>query len=293
MLLKKIRASFLHGILSEPLHRVLYAGWVWLFGSFRERVLFDLVPRQSNAHGLLRMADLAKSLGVKRLTVLEFGVATGRGLLNIVEVSRKVTAETGIEFRIVGFDTGEGMPPPKDYRDHPERFDTGDYSMGDRGSLTARLPDNAEIIFGDIADNVSSFLETVEDDAPIGFVSVDVDYYSSTCSVFRVFDGKPTQYLPITYLYFDDTLGLNYTEFAGERLAIQEFNNENELRKIDHFWSLPHERAFKSRIWHDKIRLLHVFDHPLRKLGRSAWPPADPKSFTRSMATGPRIYLHD
>ena len=39
--------------------------------------------------------------------------------MNLCRISRKVSAITGIEFEIVGFDSGVGMPPPQDYRDHP------------------------------------------------------------------------------------------------------------------------------------------------------------------------------
>jgi hypothetical protein len=51
----------------------------------------------------------------------EFGVANGAGLLNMCEIAARVTRETGVGFRIVGFDAGTGLPQPIDYRDHPER----------------------------------------------------------------------------------------------------------------------------------------------------------------------------
>ena len=43
--------------------------------------------------------------------VCEFGVASGAVLLNLAELAEPVGAETGIEIRIFGFDTGAGLPP--------------------------------------------------------------------------------------------------------------------------------------------------------------------------------------
>src|SRR3954462_5615339 len=51
------------------------------------------------------------------LLVGELGVGSGTGLLNLCEIAARVTAETGVAFELVGFDTGRGMPRPRDYRD--------------------------------------------------------------------------------------------------------------------------------------------------------------------------------
>jgi hypothetical protein len=59
----------------------------------------------------LYVADEAKKLGLKSVTLAEFGVANGAGLLNICLVAQRVTKATGIEFDIYGFDSGKGMPP--------------------------------------------------------------------------------------------------------------------------------------------------------------------------------------
>jgi hypothetical protein len=121
--------------LTEPLHLNLASVAVALFGSFRAKVSFDLCVRQHNAFGLLRAADEAIWFGINELTVVEFGVASGAGLLNLCRLAERVTKETGVKFRIVGFDTGVGMPQPRDYRDHPNMYGALDFPMEDPGRL--------------------------------------------------------------------------------------------------------------------------------------------------------------
>ena len=80
-------------------------------GTVRQQEELGLLPRPNYAYGMLRAADLARYLGLKHVTVCEFGVATGNGLLAMIDLARRLSPETGIEFRIVGFDTGEGCLP--------------------------------------------------------------------------------------------------------------------------------------------------------------------------------------
>src|SRR6266513_2724569 len=89
-------------------------------GSFRDHVRFDLVGRPQHAFGLLAAADLAAFVGVEAIVAIEFGVAEGAGLLDLADLASAVATETGVAIEVVGFDSGAGLPPPKDYRDHPE-----------------------------------------------------------------------------------------------------------------------------------------------------------------------------
>src|SRR6266542_2188455 len=104
--------------LTEPLHLNILS-LAAAFGSYRAKISFDLIVRQQHAYGLLRAVDDARSRGLAAVTVVELGVGSGAGLLNICEIATRLTAETGIAFEIYGFDTGRGMPPPRDHRDHP------------------------------------------------------------------------------------------------------------------------------------------------------------------------------
>jgi len=115
--------------LTEPFHLNLISFFVWLFGSYRMKSDYDLILRSQHAYALFKAADLAKSEKKESVTVIEFGVATGAGLFNIQEIAKNVTKDTGIKFDIYGFDSGEGMPPPVSYKDHPELYQEGDFPM--------------------------------------------------------------------------------------------------------------------------------------------------------------------
>jgi hypothetical protein len=255
--------------LTEPLHVNVASAMVALFGSFRRKVDFDLVLRPQYAFPILRAADLAVEWGYKRLTLLEFGVAGGAGLLNICRIADEVTRATGITFRVVGFDTGSGMPDPIDYRDLPESFAAGDFPM-DVERLRAALPANCELILGPITETLPAFLRTVGPDAPVGFASIDVDYYSSAKDALAAFAGDPEKYLPLVPVYLDDVGDITVNPWVGEWLAVNEFNAENAMRKIAPWNMLRARRICKNAKWIDHMFGLHVHDHPIRTPGTQA-----------------------
>ena len=154
--------------LAEPLHLNLASLFVAIFGSYRRKVDFDLVVRQQYACPLLYAADSAKRCAIPRVTVLEFGVANGAGLMNMCRLAERTRQAVGIDFRVVGFDTGVGMPPAIDYRDLPDTYQLGDFPMMDAQRLRKSLPSIAELFIGDVKDTVPQFLATVSADAPIG-----------------------------------------------------------------------------------------------------------------------------
>ncbi|HEY0104787.1 MAG TPA: hypothetical protein VGB91_01795 [Rhizomicrobium sp.] len=256
--------------LTEPLHINIASAFVALFGGFRRKVDFDLVIRPQYAYPILRAADLAREWGYDKLTLLEFGVASGTGLLNICHIAERVTRETGIQFRIVGFDTGTGMPPPVDYRDLPEIYQEGDFPM-DIERLKAALPANCELVLGPIAQTLPAFLKTVPAEAPIGFASIDVDYYSSAKEALEIFRAAPEKYLPLVPVYLDDIGDITVNPWVGEALAVNEFNGENALRKIAPWTMLRARRICKNAKWIDHIYGVHVHDHRIRTpKGRTA-----------------------
>lgn len=259
---RKYRKIFVER-LTEPLHLNLIALGVALFGSHRAKVAFDLMVRQQYAYPVLFAADEAQRLGLRRITVLEFGVAAGAGLLNLCELARRTEAATGIAIDVVGFDTGAGMPPAADFRDLPEYFQEGDFPM-DFEALRRALPDRCRLVIGDIETTVPDFVAGVPADAPIGFVSIDVDYYSSAVKALAVLEGRPEQYLPILPVYLDDVGMDGANPWNGELLAVVEFNAAHPLRKIAPFTLLRSKRIFKNAQWIDRMYAAHVHDHPAR-----------------------------
>ncbi|MGO9826839.1 MAG: hypothetical protein ACLP0B_25650 [Steroidobacteraceae bacterium] len=102
-----------------------------------------------------------------------------------------------------------------------------------------KLGGRAEIIWGDIADTIGSFTDSINDAAPLGFISVDVDIYSATTMALRCLTGRPEKYNPGTSMYFDDVSFFFANDWAPELVAIAEFNEQHELRKIGLDRSLP------------------------------------------------------
>lgn len=250
--------------LVEPLHLNVASAFVALFGSFRAKVEFDLIIRQQFAWPILRAADEARKHGLSKVTIAEFGVASGAGLLNMCKIVASVTKVTGIEFEIFGFDTGSGMPPAIDHRDHPELWQESDFPM-DVERLTRTLPPYCHLMIGDVGATIPSFLAGLSPSAPLAFVSLDVDYYSSSVRALEVFKGDPTQYLPMVILYLDDIVVESANPWCGELLAVNEFNAATALRKIAPFSMLRAQRLFKAPRWIDQMYVAHILDHPTRQ----------------------------
>jgi hypothetical protein len=269
MLLKKLlhqpsaRSRVLKERLTEPLHLNLAALIVAAAGNFRAKVAWDLVPRLHYAYGLLEAAEQARESGLRSFTAVEFGVAQGEGLINLCVLGERVEAATGVRVQIAGFDTGRGMPPPVDWRDHPEQFGAGDFTM-DLERLRGRLSSNCTLVIGPVNETIPKYLRsTLTPEAPLGFAAFDLDYYSSTRHALSLLtDPEAAKYLFLPILYFDDIVLPNYCDWAGELLAINEFNAEHPTRKIQQYRFLRSRRFLKNARWIDQIFLLHLFDHP-------------------------------
>jgi hypothetical protein len=269
--------------LAEPLHLNIASALVSAFGSYRTKVDFDLIRRRHYAYCALTAADLANKRGLKSVTVAEFGVAGGDGMLNLCEIARHVTPLTGIEIKVVGFDSGRGMPPPRDYRDHPDLFQAGDFPMNVE-RLKSALPASAELVLGELKDTVPSFARRLSADSPLGFAAIDIDYYSSAVEALGLLANRdPQKYLPTTLLYLDDIIHISNSRFTGELLAVEEFNASHLMRKIDQHRFLRAERIFKSAAWIDQIFVLHVLDQPVMQELGARRPP---KVYSDAM-TGP------
>ncbi len=254
--------------LSEPLHLNILSLFAAAVGSFQAKIAFDMVIRQHNAFCLMQAARFAKRSGYDAYTAIEFGVANGAGLLNMAEIAAKVTKATDVKIELAGFDKGSGMPPPVDYRDHPDCYGTGDFPMQDYGRLRELLPENSSLIIGDVAETIPPFLSALRPDAPIGYVVVDVDYYSSTIECLKIFAGTANLYLPESLIYLDDITYPQHNPWQGEYLAINEFNAQNEMRKACPYNFLRASRLLKNAPWIDQIFLMHILDHEHKKTPR-------------------------
>ena len=250
--------------LCEPIHLNLLSLIICIFGNLEQKINFDLKIRFHHAYCLLEAAKYAKKINKKKITVIEFGVANGAGLLNIQKLSKEITKFMNIEFEIFGFDLEKGLPTIQDYRDHPELYSKDDFPMNMKNDLKKKLDPNVHLIIGDIKDTLPVLNNFNLEDQPIGFVSFDMDLYSSTKKSLELLNQKPSFFLPLVYLYFDDLEYSSHNSKSGELLAINEFNNLNDKRFIEKHTFLRTKRIFQRARWIDHIFYLHVFDHNIR-----------------------------
>jgi hypothetical protein len=213
------------------------------------------------AWGVLYGANLAKGVGLERISVIEFGVAGGNGLVSLEEIAAAVGQLFGIEIDVYGFDTGIGLPKPEDYRDLPNLYREAGFPM-DPEKLRRRLK-KAHLVLGDVGRTIGSFIESGP--APVAFVSIDVDLYTSTMDALKLFDADHKLLLPRVYCYFDDILGETFSEFTGERLAIAEFNDSHKMRKISPIFGLRYflRAPHNQEAWSEQMFIAHIFEHEL------------------------------
>lgn len=230
-------------------------------GSIDLRVRFGVFSRPHYAYGVYYAADLAKRLGLPSISVIELGVAGGRGLLALESIANVIGDELEVTIHVAGFDSGRGMPDPVDYRDLPHVWAKGFYAI-EEDKLRSRLSPKTDLVIGDVADVVGRWKAP----APIGFVAFDLDYYSSTKAALSLFEAAEERpHLPRVYCYFDDTVEparACHNEYTGELCAIREFNETHASLKVCPIHllhhTLPHPYA-----WSDAMYVLHDFRHPL------------------------------
>ena len=236
-------------------------GYAWLNHAFSALTKDTRrAQRPQYVWGVVQGAALARVLGVPRISVLEFGVAGGFGLLALESTAYAVARMTGVQIDVVGFDTGVGLPKPEDVRDQPNMWFEGQLPM-DQQRLKSALR-FAKLRLGPVKETVPSFI--AEGAAPVAFVSIDVDLYSSTRDALVLFTSDYGHLLPRVVTYFDDIFGHTYNDFCGERLAIGEFNHAHAQRKISPIHGLRYflPRSASGELWPDGMHWAHFFEHP-------------------------------
>lgn len=230
-------------------------------GSLRARVDFGIFPYPHYAYGLFWAATLASRLGINRISAIEFGVAGGNGLVAMERAAAEIAKATCIDIDVYGFDSGQGMPAPVDYRDLPHIWSSGFYRM-DADKLRQRLS-YAQLLLGDVRSTTQAWV--AQNHAPVGFIAFDLDYYSSTVAALQVLSGPASTHLPRVYSYFDDVTANDLgcmNPYVGELLAINEFNQHSSERKICRIELLRVHRHRWEK-WQDRMYAFHNFAHPL------------------------------
>ncbi len=234
---------------------------------YRQLYVEEKLPRMHYATQIWGAAYEAKKLGYDAISVIEFGVAGGNGLINCEFHAKEIMRILNIGIDVYGFDNACGLPESSDgCKDMVHLWPNGLFQM-DKALLEDRLQ-FAKLVIGDIKHTADIFCDEYNP-APIGTILIDVDYYSSTVPVLGMLEKDDRFFLPRIYMFFDD-VGAFY-EFSGENLAIKEFNLRHEFLKIspesvalegvggwvDGFegwsgWAAPTKR----------VKMCHRFKHP-------------------------------
>ena len=219
-------------------------------------ILKGILPRPHYAFCLFMSANLASQLGYKKISALEFGCWECEGLLDLEHFAFEIEKIFNIEIEIYGFDGGEGLPKPNNYKDRLYQFSSGEMKLS-KNSCVAQLK-KSKLILGNFKETVPNFINENKH-APIATVFNDADYFYSTKESLEVLKNKNN--LPKVFLYFDD---LNFSSsYTGELGAINDFNlnNENKIEKIP---ELAETMALYWKKWNflaTRFYLYHNFNH--------------------------------
>ncbi|MEV6537103.1 hypothetical protein AB0M86_47480 [Streptomyces sp. NPDC051639] len=234
------------------------------------RYTFGLIDRPMYAYGVRKAVELAATVGSTGVSVIEFGVGAGGGLTALNRHARHYAHHSGLRVHVFGFDTGSGLPHSTDPRDLPYMWTQGQYPMHQQ-ELSATLDSSAELILGDVSETVPEFLHTHADHLaqnPLGFISFDLDYYTSTTSALTLLrDAEDEQLLPRVTAYFDDILSI--VEETGELAAIADFNRVEKAGYLGKVNALRSHLPFDP-IWADQTFQYHRFGHPTYNRHESA-----------------------
>ncbi|MCI4353630.1 MAG: class I SAM-dependent methyltransferase [Thermoplasmata archaeon] len=165
----------------------------------------------------------------------EFGTGEGLSLAQYADALRTFCRHTGMppnRFRIVGFDTFQGLPPTENYRDAhpglpPGRFagSTSEIMELLRRKRVITQGVDVRLVEGRFEKSLTPQLLEPLRAYPPSLVNIDVDYYSATSVVLNWLRPLLSSG---TIFHFDDLWLFHANPAYGELAAIREFNARGE-----------------------------------------------------------------
>ncbi|MGH8772466.1 MAG: hypothetical protein ACREV2_15015 [Burkholderiales bacterium] len=242
-----------------PLRVFVWAALHIVPSSVHARNAWGVSGKPAYLLGTLTAAKIAIEQNVAEISVIEFGVAGGRGLLVLQSEAEAVERQTGVKVNVYGFDTGS-IGTPKligDYRDHPDHCQPGDFPM-DEDLLRSQLSERTTLILGDVAETVEGFFDDYNA-APVGFVSFDIDGYSGVRDALKIFTLPSKRMLRQVPIFMPNENIYNH-KFAGAMLAVEEFNQQSSGVKIDRWYGVKIGNAFPERNYFEQMYIAHDLD---------------------------------
>ena len=126
--------------------------------AFEWAALFDALRYPACAVGLQTACKYARLASAEGFTAIEFGVAGGNGPVELSKYAAKMSQRTGLKIKVVGFDSGAGLPRGTEYRDAPWLWNPGDFPCT-VDKLRLLLPTDTELVFGQIQKMLPRWLE--------------------------------------------------------------------------------------------------------------------------------------
>ncbi|MFQ5615237.1 MAG: TylF/MycF/NovP-related O-methyltransferase [Anaerolineales bacterium] len=190
--------------------------------------------------------------------ILEFGVSRGGSLLMIEQLARRLLKPRGMDYRIFGFDSFEGLPEPKGIDKHVHgdatskstQFYAGEYAATEE-TVQRMLKENkadlshVHLIKGWYDQVLTPALREKLEIKRVSLINVDCDFYESTVAVLKWCAPWVRQG---TVIIFDDWFTYEARPDLGEQLALHQFLEQN-----------PHLSAtpFSSYSWHGKSFIMN------------------------------------
>lgn len=219
-------------------------------------ILKGIIPRPHYAFGLFYSAAYASQLGYKKISVIEFGCWECEGLLDLEHFADEIEKIFKIKIEIYGFEGGEGMPEPKDFKDRLYQFSAGEMKLSNDSYL--KKLKKSRVILGNFSKTVPNFIKENKF-APLAATFNDADYFFSTKDSLEILNQENK--LPKVFLYFDD---LNFSSSnTGELGAINEYNSFN-YSKIEAIPELAETMSMYWKKWGflaKRFFLHHDFNH--------------------------------
>lgn len=230
--------------------------------NFIKLLKLGILPRPHYALGALLAADQASFFGYKKFTLIEFGCWNNEGLVDLNHWCSIIKKLYKIDYQIYGFDSGKGLPSSNHKRDVKYKWSNSDYKINKYYNISKIK--NIKLIVGNVKKTIKEFIKIKFDQEPVGFISFDMDYFTSTTDSFKIFKASQKNFIPRPILYFDDFVLTS--EFEGEYLAINNFNKKNKDCKISSIGELAEQMSIYWKKWIFLAKRLKTFTNFKHKL---------------------------
>jgi hypothetical protein len=148
---------------------------------YEDRVAIGAVDRQTYIYCIFQKDKLDSLLDYKKVSIIELGCGGAMASSIRKNTSSKTERIYEVRIELYGFDTGSGLPKPREYRDIPHHFKDSLYKV-DIDAVQRKLK-LAKFVIGDVKD-AQRFLNNIIQrrlDRLQG-----LDYYSSTFDSFTI-----------------------------------------------------------------------------------------------------------